>query len=79
MGHIFRSQSSREQDWATKATIQAYARLCAGLQDTPSYRQIGQNDIWIASVGIALSLPLVTRNVRHFYQIKGLQLKVIGN
>jgi predicted nucleic acid-binding protein len=62
----------------TEPTIQAYAHLCADLQDTPGYKQIGQNDLWIAAVSIALALPLVTRNARHFDQIKGLQLKVIG-
>ena len=62
----------------TEPTIQAYAHLCAGLQETLGYKQIGQNDLWIAAVSIALALPLVTRNVRHFDQIKGLQLKVIG-
>lgn len=63
----------------TEPTIQAYARLCANLQDTPGYKQIGQNDLWIAAVCIAKALPLVTRNTRHFEQIKGLQLRVIGN
>ena len=62
----------------TEPTIQAYAHLCAGLQETPSFKQIGQNDLWIAAVCIATDLPLVTRNVRHFQQIKGLQLRVIG-
>ena len=62
----------------TEPTIQAYAHLCAGLQETSGYKQIGQNDLWIAAVCIATALPLVTRNVRHFQQIKGLQLRVIG-
>lgn len=62
----------------TEPTIQAYANLCSALQDTPGYKQIGQNDLWIAAVSIASSLPLVTRNARHFEQIKGLQLRVIG-
>ena len=63
----------------TEPTIQAYAHLCANLQDTLGYKQIGQNDLWIAAVSIASALPLVTRNERHFQQIKGLQLRVIGN
>ena len=63
----------------TEPTIQAYAHLCANLQDTLGYKQIGQNDLWIAAVSIASALPLVTRNELHFQQIKGLQLRVIGN
>jgi len=62
----------------TEPSIQAYAQLCADLQDTPGYKQIGQNDLWIAAVSLAMGLPLVTRNARHFQQIKGLQLRVIG-
>jgi predicted nucleic acid-binding protein len=62
----------------TEPTIQSYARLCAVIQDTPAYRQIGQNDLWIAAVSLAMDRPLVTRNSRHFDQIPGLQLQVIG-
>jgi predicted nucleic acid-binding protein len=62
----------------TEPTIQAYARLCAGIQDTPAYRQIGQNDLWIAAVSLAMDRPLVTRNSRHFDQLPGLRLQVIG-
>jgi predicted nucleic acid-binding protein len=58
--------------------IQSYARLCASLQDTSAYRQIGQNDLWIAAVCLSQSMPLVTRNARHFDQIKGLRIQVIG-
>jgi predicted nucleic acid-binding protein len=37
---------------------------------------IGTNDLWIASVGLANNLPVVTRNVRDFARIPG--LNVIG-
>ena len=46
----------------TEPTIQAYAHLCANLQDTLGYKQIGQNDLWIAAVSIASALPLVIKN-----------------
>lgn len=62
----------------TETAIQTYARLCSKLQDTPAYRQIGQNDLWIAAVCLATGLPLVTRNTRHFDQINGLRIQVIG-
>jgi predicted nucleic acid-binding protein len=62
----------------TELSIQTYAQLCADLQDTPGYKQIGQNDLWIAAVSLTMKLPLVTRNSRHFDQIPGLQIQVIG-
>lgn len=62
----------------TEPCIQTFARLCGDLQDTSAYRQIGQNDLWIAAVCLTMGLPLVTRNSRHFQQIRGLQLRVIG-
>jgi tRNA(fMet)-specific endonuclease VapC len=37
---------------------------------------IGANDLWIAAVGLAYHLPVVTRNVRHFQRVPGLE--VIG-
>ncbi|MBP7142712.1 MAG: type II toxin-antitoxin system VapC family toxin [Opitutaceae bacterium] len=37
---------------------------------------IGDNDIWIAATALAYGLPLVSRNVRHFARVAGLQ--VIG-
>jgi predicted nucleic acid-binding protein len=62
----------------TEKVIPIYAQLCAKLQDTPDYRGIGQNDLWIAAVSIAYARPLVTRNARHFSSIEGLQLLVVG-
>jgi len=37
---------------------------------------IGTNDLWIGAGALARSLPLVTRNVRHFQRVPG--LSVIG-
>jgi len=39
-------------------------------------RMIGTNDLWIAAVGLANHLPVVTRNVEEFTRVPG--LKVIG-
>ena len=55
-----------------------YARLCAGLQDKTEYQQIGQNDLWIASVSLAFGTPLVTRNRRHFGAVEGLAFLAIA-
>lgn len=62
----------------TEMAIQSYARLCTDLQDTPGYKQIGQNDLWIAATCLSMNLHLVTRNARHFQQIQGLRIQVIG-
>ena len=60
------------------SAVESYGRLCAQLQDSGHYRDIGQNDLWIAAVAISQNLPLVTRNQRHFREIKGLKLEVIA-
>lgn len=39
-----------------------------------SGQHIGDNDIWIAATALAYSLPLVSRNARHFKRITGLEL-----
>ncbi|MFT3991362.1 MAG: type II toxin-antitoxin system VapC family toxin [Luteolibacter sp.] len=57
--------------------IPSYAKICAALQSQSVYRNIGQNDLWIAATAIALDKPLVTRNQRHFEQIDGLKLQVL--
>ncbi len=54
--------------------VRVYGEICAALQDNPSYREIGQNDLWIGAVATALDRPLVTRNRRHFTQFPGLRL-----
>jgi predicted nucleic acid-binding protein len=58
--------------------IAVYARICAAIQDTPDYRDIGQNDLWIAAVSVALGKPLLTRNIRHFGAIQDLRVEVLG-
>mgnify|MGYP003611207824 CR=1 FL=1 len=58
--------------------IPVYAILCADLQDTGEYRQIGQNDLWIAAICLAHARPLVTRSARHFSAIPGLRLHITG-
>lgn len=62
----------------TESVVPVYARICSTLQDSDAYRGIGQNDLWIAAVGIAHARPLVTRNARHFSAIEELQLMVVG-
>lgn len=58
--------------------IPAYGRICAAIQDTPGYRDIGQNDLWIAAVCVALGKPLITQNLRHFANIPDLRVEVVG-
>jgi predicted nucleic acid-binding protein len=58
--------------------IPHYANVCAGLQDKAEYQQIGQNDLWIASVSLACDKPLVTRNLRHFGAVDGLDCLVLA-
>ncbi|MCC5842120.1 MAG: type II toxin-antitoxin system VapC family toxin [Opitutales bacterium] len=59
--------------------VAAYARLCAELQTgAPGvYRQVGQNDLWIAATAIDCGLPLVTRNLRHFGAMEGLRVQTL--
>lgn len=58
--------------------VEVYAEICCGLQEKGNYQVIGQNDIWIAAVAKSMNLPLVTRNIRHFGDIEGLKLEVVG-
>jgi predicted nucleic acid-binding protein len=37
-------------------------------------QHIGDNDIWIAATALAFSLPLVSRNARHFGRVSGLRV-----
>jgi len=62
----------------TREVIEVYATLCARLQeeDAGAYRSIGQNDLWIAAVAVHRQLPVVSRNVRHFGSIAGLEVQV---
>lgn len=57
--------------------IPAYARICAELSGSQAYRDIGQNDLWIAAAAVAFGKPLVSRNQRHFGSITGLQLEAL--
>ena len=57
--------------------VPSYGRICAALQDSPEYRDIGQNDLWIAAVAVAFALPLVTKNLRHFGRIEGLRVEAL--
>lgn len=57
--------------------IPVYGRICAAIQDSPGYREIGQNDLWMAAVSVALGKPLLTRNIRHFRSIPDLRVEVV--
>ena len=57
--------------------IPHYARICAELSGQKEYRNIGQNDLWIAAVALAHGKPLVSRNRRHFGSIEGLQVEAL--
>lgn len=59
--------------------IPVYASICARLQETKAYHQIGQNDLWIAASSIAHGRPLVSRNERHFRAIPDLRLELAGD
>ena len=37
-------------------------------------RMIGGNDLWIAATAVAHAVPVVTRNVRHFRRVPGLEV-----
>ena len=60
------------------AVIPVYATIAASIQSEPTYRMMGQNDLWIAAVAVAFAKPLVTRNLRHFDKIQGLRLEVLS-
>ena len=57
--------------------IDSYATICLALQQGGDYRQIGQNDLWIAAVAANLGCMLVTKNIRHFGKIEGLRLEIL--
>ena len=58
--------------------IPVYASLCARLHESAAYREIGQNDLWIAAAALSAGRPLVTRNIRHFGGIPDLRCEVTG-
>ena len=57
--------------------VQTYGKICAAMQeeDARSYREIGQNDLWIAAVALHHDRPLVSRNRRHFGKISEFNVK----
>ena len=57
--------------------IPVYAQICSKLQSDPVYKLIGQNDLWITSVAVALNKHLLTRNRRHFKSIPDIRLEVL--
>lgn len=58
----------------TAPVILRYAHVCAELQERGCYKEISQNDLWIAAVALEMDVPLITRNRRHFDKVEGLQL-----
>lgn len=63
--------------WDTAPVIPHYASICCQVRESGFYNMIGQNDLWIAAIAIERSLPLVTKNRRHFDKIRGLRLEVL--
>lgn len=59
--------------------VERYARTCSNLQSQGQYREIGQNDLWLAAVAMTYDLPLVTRNRRHFDKIDGLKVEILAD
>ena len=57
--------------------VPIYARICSELSGKREYREIGQNDLWIAAVAVSFKKPLLTRKRRHFDLIEGLRLEVL--
>jgi len=64
-----------------KSVVMSYAEVCTEMQEnTPGiYRQIGQNDLWIAATARTHNRPLVTRNIRHFHAIRELELVALDS
>jgi predicted nucleic acid-binding protein len=54
----------------------AWAASRVARESRTTGRHIGDNDIWIAATALAFGLPLVSRNVRHFTRVAGLQVVV---
>lgn len=61
----------------TTPVISTYARICADLQSTKTYKVIGQNDLWIGACALTANRPLLTRNRRHFDLIPGLAVHAL--
>ena len=58
--------------WTLEAAVQ-YGEIAAQLQQTG--QPIGEMDTPISAHGLALGLPLVTHNTRHFKRVPGLKLE----
>lgn len=58
--------------------VSTYGKICARISHHRFYKNIGQNDLWIAAVALHLEKPLITRNRRHFDLIPGITLEVLG-
>jgi predicted nucleic acid-binding protein len=56
-----------------------YASVCCQAQEAGFYSAAGQNDLWIAATALSLALPLVTRNRRHFDNIRSLRIEVLAD
>lgn len=49
-----------------------YGRAARYLRENGN--MIGGNDLWIAATAVAHAVPVVTRNVRHFRRVPGLEI-----
>ncbi len=62
--------TSREVEWQY---AEAYRHLQA------NGMLIGANDLWIAATALAHDIPLVTRNLKHFRRVPGLEIVSYGS
>lgn len=70
----------RWEEFVAPFQILAHSRdVCWHYGETYRYLQangrlIGANDLWIAAVGLAYDVPVVTRNAEHFGRVPGLDV-----
>lgn len=57
----------------------AYAKICAAISAGPPFSAIGQNDLWITAIAVALGKPLLTRNRRHFDSFSEVKMVCLCN
>lgn len=78
--HLLHAQQllARTEELLAQTVILPFDPLAAAyfdrLRAQGNLRKIGRSDLLIASIALAQRATLVTRNIRHFRQISGLQI-----